>query len=422
MSLQRTSSKISVTPSIWRHLRLPDGYRDQNLEIYNNTKTPIIDLRCGEVLEDSGDIWKMPIVKQLEVKVIESMSAGYSPTLGYQSFTDSIESLLFPDRTGLVSAQCIGGAGALSLAAGIIKPCLNSCTLYLSNESWADHSRIFEREGFKIKRYTYLNSTSNAIDLNRLLEDLQRAEHGSAVLLQSCAHNPTGIVPKLGEWARILAVCQDRQLLPIFDLAYMGLGKGLEMDLAPIRLFKQAQIDFILATSLCKIFSSYAHRVGALTIYSNDNKHCSTISSNLKIEIRNRYSSPPVFGAALVTEVLNGHLSTWLSEVEKIRSTIEERRHRFTKLLIDLDPLRFVGIENQNGLFCWTGLSKAEVQILAKNEGIYLPSNARLSLGQLTSKLIVTVAQAIYRSLDKSGSKVLTLPNADIGLRLSSEH
>lgn len=53
-----------------------------------------------------------------------------------------------------------------------------------------------------------------------LLQDLRAAPPGSVVLLHACAHNPSGCDPTLQQWRGILAVVQERRLLPFFDSAY----------------------------------------------------------------------------------------------------------------------------------------------------------------------------------------------------------
>lgn len=53
-----------------------------------------------------------------------------------------------------------------------------------------------------------------------LIEDLKNAEIGSTVVLQTCAHNPTGVDPSREEWKQILKVFKERKLLPFFDSAY----------------------------------------------------------------------------------------------------------------------------------------------------------------------------------------------------------
>ena len=53
-----------------------------------------------------------------------------------------------------------------------------------------------------------------------MLEDLEGAPPGAIVILQPCAHNPTGIDPNKDQWMEIADVCDRKKLFPFFDSAY----------------------------------------------------------------------------------------------------------------------------------------------------------------------------------------------------------
>lgn len=67
-----------------------------------------------------------------------------------------------------------------------------------------NHERIFARGGFKdIRSYRYWNPKTCAVDIDGMLLDLENADDGSAVLLHTCAHNPTGCDPTDSQWISI---------------------------------------------------------------------------------------------------------------------------------------------------------------------------------------------------------------------------
>jgi aspartate aminotransferase len=39
-------------------------------------------------------------------------------------------------------------------------------------------------------------------------------------LLHGCAHNPTGIDPTPEQWEKIADVCEEKDHMPFFDVAY----------------------------------------------------------------------------------------------------------------------------------------------------------------------------------------------------------
>ena len=69
-----------------------------------------------------------------------------------------------------------------------------------------------------------------------MVEDLSSAPPKSVILLQACAHNPTGLDLTKDQWKRVAQICQERELLPFFDCAYQGLASGcVDTDAWPIR-------------------------------------------------------------------------------------------------------------------------------------------------------------------------------------------
>lgn len=92
--------------------------------------------------------------------------------------------------------------------------------MLLPDPSWALHRPMFEALGLHVSHYRYYHQPTRALDLEGMLADLHAAPHGAVVLLHACAHNPTGVDPSQEQWGEVLRVVQQRQLLPLFDVAY----------------------------------------------------------------------------------------------------------------------------------------------------------------------------------------------------------
>ena len=54
-----------------------------------------------------------------------------------------------------------------------------------------------------MKKYNYYNPITKGLDFNGLLNDIKNANNSSIFLLHACAHNPTGVDPKLEQWKEI---------------------------------------------------------------------------------------------------------------------------------------------------------------------------------------------------------------------------
>ena len=79
------------------------------------------------------------------------------------------------------------------------------------------------------------------------------------VLLQMCAHNPTGVDPSNEQWGLIADVMHERNLFPLFDAAYQGFATGdLEGDAFPVRLFVSRGLELFVAQSFSKNFALYS--------------------------------------------------------------------------------------------------------------------------------------------------------------------
>jgi aromatic-amino-acid transaminase len=60
------------------------------------------------------------------------------------------------------------------------------------------------------------------------------------VLLHGCCHNPTGIDYTPAQWDAIADLLAESGVLPIIDLAYQGLGDGMEEDAYGMRAWSPA--------------------------------------------------------------------------------------------------------------------------------------------------------------------------------------
>ena len=88
--------------------------------------------------------------------------------------------------------------------------------------------------------------------------------------------------------------------------AYQGFASGdAEADAFAIRKFLDDGHSLLLAQSFAKNFGLYGERVGTLSVVCKDTEEVERVMSQLKRIIRPMYSSPPIHGALIVTEVLS---------------------------------------------------------------------------------------------------------------------
>ncbi|CAI8006213.1 Aspartate aminotransferase, mitochondrial [Geodia barretti] len=168
-----------------------------------------------------------------------------------------------------------------------------SKTIYLPNPSWPNHKPVFSSSGLEVKSYSYYDSSTCGLDSTGLYHDLQSLPEKSVVLFHACAHNPTGVDPKMAEWKEISRICK-------------GFATGdLDNDAAGVRQLAADGHNLLLCQSFSKNLGLYGERVGAMTVLCSDPEEAKRVESQLKIIIRPLYSNPPINGARIATHILN---------------------------------------------------------------------------------------------------------------------
>src|SRR6185503_2034993 len=165
-------------------------------------------------------------------------------------------------------------------------------------------------------------------DLDAFKAALASAREGGAVLLHGCCHNPTGIDYTRAQWDAIAAQLAASPVLPIVDLAYQGLGDGLEEDAYGANAVIAAVPEALIAYSCDKNFGLYRDRVGAFYVHARDAEQLARALSNGHALARAAWSMPPDHGAAAVRLVLEDEPRTaqWLDELDQMRARIRHVR------------------------------------------------------------------------------------------------
>ncbi len=270
-----------------------------------------VNLGVGVYLTDEGRIPVLRAVAEAERRLAASPSPkGYLPIDGIAAYDTAVQKLLLGDESPLiadgraVTAQALGGTGALKIGADLLKKVLPDATAAISDPTWENHRAVFESAGFNVVTYPYYDSKARALRFDAMLAFLKTLLPRTVIVLHACCHNPTGVDLTPDQWQAVLAVLRERDLLPFLDIAYQGFDKGIDEDGAVLRLFAQSGMPFLIASSFSKSFSFYGERVGALTIVDSSRDESARVLSQLKRVIRANYSTPPTHGGMVVTTVL----------------------------------------------------------------------------------------------------------------------
>ncbi|MBV7485653.1 amino acid aminotransferase [Bordetella sp. BOR01] len=375
-------------------------------EQYNaDTRPGKVNLGVGVYYDDDGRIPLLAAVRKAEIARVEAAAArGYLPIEGIAGYNKGAQTLLLGADSALaaegrvLTAQALGGTGALKIGADFLRQLLPQSKVLISNPSWENHRALFERAGFPVENYAYYDAATHGLDFQGMLASLQAAPAQTIVVLHACCHNPTGVDPTAEQWQQIAQVVKARNLVPFLDIAYQGFGSGLQEDAAVVRLFADLGLTMLISSSFSKSFSLYGERVGALTVVAGNQDEAKRVLSQLKRVIRTNYSNPPTHGGTVVSTVLNTPelYALWEQELAGMRDRIRLMRQQLVEKIKAAGVTQdFSFVLQQRGMFSYSGLTAAQVDVLREEHGIYAVSSGRICVAALNSRNIDVVAKAI---------------------------
>jgi aromatic-amino-acid transaminase len=347
-----------------------------------------IDLGVGVYRTGQGETPVFGAIKAAEAKLVaEQDSKAYLGPEGDMGFVHALMPYIFgedPTRGDRIEGmQTPGGTGAVRLAAALAKRA-GVTRVFMGTPSWPNHAQILADLGIELAAFAHATPNGEA-DLEALKAALTGGREGDAVLLHGCCHNPTGIDYSNAQWDEIAALLADSPVLPIVDLAYQGLGTGMDEDAYGTRAVLAAVPEALVAYSCDKNFGLYRDRVGALYIQATNGEDLKRILSNGHALARAAWSMPPDHGAAAVRLVLEDARLTasWLDELDQMRSRIRQVREALgaagTAGALDLTPYA-----RQHGMFAMLPLAKEQIEALRADHGIYMAGSGRINVAGLT--------------------------------------
>lgn len=361
-----------------------------------------VNLGVGVYTDEQGKVPLLGCVRAAEERLAQDHKPyGYLPIDGLRAYDDAVADLVFGDtveRDRVAVVQTLGGTGALKIAADFLRRMGSGSQVYISNPSWENHPALFTRAGFDVQSYPYYDADARAIDVDAMVECLSGLAAGTVVVLHACCHNPTGYDLTPDQWGRVLEVVQQRELVPVLDMAYQGFAESIEADGAVVRRFAEAGVTAFVTTSFSKTFSLYGERIGSLSVVCSDADEAARVMSQLKIVVRTTYSNPPTHGAQIVATVLTDDelRAQWVAELGGMRDRIKEMRQGLRDGLAAANPRLDVDhITTQNGMFSYSGLSADQMQALRADHGVYGLDSGRICVAALNRGNLDHVVQAI---------------------------
>ena len=359
-----------------------------------DTRENKIDLGVGVYRDHHGQTPVLAAVKEAESRLqTEQKTKSYLGLTGDVEFVDCLGELIFGDTKAYAAgAQTPGGSGALRLAAEIYKIAKPDGTLWIGQPTWPNHLPLTESAGVGTATFDYFDRSTQQILFQNMLAASDAALPGDAMILHGCCHNPTGADLSEDQWRELADSLAKNQVIPIVDLAYHGLGNGLDDDLEATRLIAAACDETLVAASCSKNFGLYRDRTGAVYMASHDKQTASRAQAVFGQIARKIYSMPPDHGAAVVRIILqdNSLKHLWINELDSMVNRVNELR---TTIASRYPALDFVA--KQRGMFSLLPLKPDQVNSLINDHSVYLAGDGRINVAGCQIQQIETFITAL---------------------------
>ena len=363
-----------------------------------------VDLTLGVYMDETGLCPVFEAVQQAQQALVsEEQTKVYMPPQGDPDYLAGIRSLVLGevgmaslgDRSSAV--QTPGGCGAVRLGAEVLHAAAPTATVWVSDPTWPVHIPLMGSVGLQFKTYRYYSSEMKGLDFDAMISDLQEARSGDVVLLHGCCHNPSGVDPTKEQWATLAELLAERQLLPMIDFAYQGMGTGLDEDAAGIRTVLERVPEMIIAVSSSKNIGLYRERAGAVVFVGGDARAAEAMASQAVSAARRVYSMPPAHGALLAGRVLSSPAlrSSWQKELGQICERINGLRGQFRDALTTATGQDFGFIGTEHGMFSFLGLSVEQAQRLREEQSVYMLDSSRINIAGLNANNLGRVVEAV---------------------------
>ena len=370
-----------------------------------------VDLGIGVYKDENGNTPVMRAVKEAEKLILNSqLTKAYVGPKGALAYNEAVAELILGAtlKAGLggrrITMQTPGGCGGLRIAAEFIARASSGSTIWVSDPTWANHKPLIGSSGLKFKSYPYYNYETHSVDFDNMIAALANVPKGDVVLLHGCCHNPSGADLAPNQWRAIRDLAQEQNFTIFIDLAYQGMGDGLEEDVIGVRLLAESLPELIIVSSCSKNFGLYRERTGAITLICQNEGAASAASTLIAAAARSNYSMPPDHGAAVVQLIREDSSlnSMWEEELKEIRNRINGLRITFANRLTKSGAQRdFSFIQKEKGMFSFLGITKSQIDKLISEYAIYLVDSSRINVASINDDNIDYVTKSISEVLSR---------------------
>jgi aspartate aminotransferase len=363
-----------------------------------------VDLTVGIYMDEQGVCPVFEAVQRAQHALEEEeITKAYMPPAGDDAFNLGMQRLVLGDDSpalleGRVSSvQTPGGCGALRIGAEIIQAATPGARVWVSDPTWPVHIPLLGSVGLQFETYRYYEPHSHGVNFDGMVEDLKSAGANDVVLLHGCCHNPCGADLTLEQWGVIANMAEQQGFTPFIDIAYQGLGEGLDRDAAGLRLLVSRLPEVIIAASCSKNMGLYRERVGDVIFVCRTQENARALVSQALVVARRVYSMPPAHGALLAGRILEDEAlgQVWRSELVAMCERINGLRGDLVTSLEAASGHDFGFIQREKGMFSFLGLTPEQAIRLREEHSVYMLDSSRINVAGVNAANIDYLAQAV---------------------------
>lgn len=364
-----------------------------------------IDAGVGIFIDTKGNTPVMRAVKAAEQRVWESQTTKkYQPLSGNPEFCAAIGKLVLADAFDSARMrvnQAVAGTGALRVIGETIKELQPDGAFWIPDSTWGNHLAVFGACGLNIKRYPYLDTDTCEVAREKCFSVLETLGENDTVLLHGCCHNPSGADFTPEDWDRIAQLAVKNGFTPVIDIAYLGMGEGIEEDAYGVRTIAKNCPQAMIAVSCSKNFGLYRDRAGAILSIAQNAEDAAALQSHINAQTRMLVSMSPDHGAAVVATILNDTAlrNDWKKELEEMCAFIRSRREKLQEAMADETSRDWSFITRHHGMFSLLPLGKENVDILREEYAIYLVGTGRANLAGLRNDEMIAYFAASVKTV-----------------------
>lgn len=366
-----------------------------------DTRAHKIDLVVGVYRDEHGRTPVMQAVSAAESRLAaQAPSKSYKGLAGHREFNRLMTALLLeptPAHPRAATLQTVGGTGALRLLADLVAWARPGATLWIGTPGYVNHEPIARAAGLEVRHYPYLGPDGR-VDEPAMLRALARARTDDVVVLHGCCHNPSGVDLAPSAWQALSRLVSERGLIPLVDMAYLGLGDGVEGDLAGLHLMASQVEQMFVAASCSKNMGLYSERTGCAVVLGRTAAAAASAMAAMEHLARANYSMPPDHGAAVAALVLGDPAlhSVWRAELAAMRERIVANREALAAAFAArCDDSRLLALREHRGMFSTLPLQPAQMARLRLEHAVYGTDSGRINIAGLRAGEAARVAEAV---------------------------